>query len=115
MKVIIREHFAIELSKAKTVIAVKDYETAWTALQRTHILGQSYPLPHAIAHWEMLKLACIQRDIKEILGQIASTIFAIALTFFFGQMCSLRLGKVNVNNSKQMSIPVDLLKILNQK
>jgi hypothetical protein len=74
MKAIVREHFETELRKAKTAIEVGDFETAWTALQRAHILGQRYPLPHAIAHWEMLKLAWRQRDFKEIAGQLMPTI-----------------------------------------
>jgi 2-polyprenyl-3-methyl-5-hydroxy-6-metoxy-1,4-benzoquinol methylase len=105
MKAIVREHFETELRKAKTAIAAKDYETAWTALQRAHILGQAYPLPHAFAHWEMLKLAWIQRDIKEIAGQILPTVLAVPLTWLFGRMRELRPGRVNVDDSKQTSIP----------
>lgn len=77
MKPIVREHFETELNKAQSAIEAGDVEAAWTALQRAHILGQMYPLPHAIAHWEMLKLAWKQRDLKEIAGKLIPTVFAI--------------------------------------
>lgn len=47
---IIREHFETELRQAQTAIAIKDFESAWAALQRSHILAQAYPFPHAIVH-----------------------------------------------------------------
>ena len=56
MKAIVREHFETEIRKAQVAIKAGDFEPAWIALQRAHILGQAYPLPHVIAHWEMLKL-----------------------------------------------------------
>jgi LuxR family transcriptional regulator, maltose regulon positive regulatory protein len=46
--------------------------------------------------------------------QLVPTILAIPLTLLFGKIRLLRLGKVNVDNSQQMSIPEDLLEILNQ-
>lgn len=50
MNVIVREHFETELSQARSAIEAGDFEKAWTALQRVHILGQAYPLPHALSH-----------------------------------------------------------------
>ncbi len=114
MKAIVREHFETEIRKAQTAIETGNFETAWIALQRAHILGQAYPLSHAIAHWKMLKLAWKQRDTKEIGGQFVQTLFAVPISLLFGQKRSLRDGKVNVDDSEQTSIPEDLLQILNQ-
>lgn len=113
MKAIVREHFEIEIRTAQAAITTGDFEAAWTALQRAHILGQTDPVAHAIAHWEMLKLAWRQRDTKEMAGQFIPTVLAVPLTFLFGQKRSLRAGKVNIDNSDK-SIPEDLLQILNQ-
>ncbi|MBE9166643.1 DUF3703 domain-containing protein [Pleurocapsales cyanobacterium LEGE 06147] len=110
MKAIVRESFKTELHKAQIAIKAGDFETAWTALQRAHILGQTYPLAHAIAHWEMLKLGWRQRDLKEMAGQFIQTVLAIPLTLLFGRKRSLRGGRIN--SSEQMSIPDDLLRIL---
>lgn len=113
MKTNIQEQFKKELCRAKTAIANQD-ETAWTALQRAHILGQTDAISHVISHWNMLKLAWKQRDFQEMAGQLIPTLLAIPLTFLFGQMRSLRGGKANINNSEKMSIPEDIQEILNQ-
>lgn len=114
MKAIVQEHFKIELRRAKTAIADQDFETAWTALQRAHVLGQIDAIAHTIAHWGMLKLAWRQRDFQEIAGQLMPTLLATPLTLLFGQMRALRGGKANVDDSEKMSIPEDIQQILNQ-
>ena len=113
MRAIVRTHFEIELSQAKTSIAAEEYKTAWIALQRAHILAQNYPFAHALIHWHMLLLSWKQRDIKELMGQILPTLLAIPLTLLFGRRRSLRMGRVNVNDFER-SIPEDLRDILNQ-
>ena len=115
MKAIIREYFETELCQAQTAIATKDFESAWTALQRAHILAQAYPLPHAVVHWRMLKLAWKQKNIKELEGQLIPTVFAIPLTLLFGRTRSLRGGRVNISNLERKSIPDDILQILEQE
>ncbi|MGI0487721.1 DUF3703 domain-containing protein [Pantanalinema rosaneae CENA516] len=94
MKAVLREHFNAELKKAKTAIAAQDFETAWTALQRAHILGQRDTVANTIAHWNMLKLAWRQRDFREIRGQIMPVLIAAPLTLLYGQFRYLRGGKV---------------------
>ena len=114
MKAIVREHFETEIRKAQAAIQTGNFTAAWTALQRAHILGQAYPLPHALAHWKMLKLGWKQRNVKEIAGQLMPTVLAIPLTLLFGRRRYLRDGRVNISDSERMSIPDDLLQILEQ-
>jgi Protein of unknown function (DUF3703) len=114
MKANVREHFEAEVRKAQLSIAEQEFESAWTALQRAHILGQTDPLAHAIAHWQMLKLGWQQRDLKETAGQILPTIVAIPVTLFFGWKRALRGGRVNVSYTDKPPIPEDLRRILEQ-
>ena len=114
MKAIVREHFNAELQRAKAAIVEQDFEAAWTALQRAHILGQTSVIAHFTAHWQMLMLAWRQRDLREVAGQILPTIVAVPLTLLYGPMRALRGGKANVDPSERMSIPEDLQQILNQ-
>ena len=114
MKAIILEHFETELRQAQTAIATKDFESAWTALQRAHILAQAYPFSHAIVHWRMLKLAWKQRNLKEVAEQVIPTSVAVPLTLLFGRKRRLRDGKANSSDSKRKFIPNDLLQILNR-
>ena len=113
MKAIVREHFDAELGKAQIAIDEKNFESAWIALQRAHILGQTEPIAHTIAHWTMLKLAWRQRDVKEIAGQLMAMLLAIPLTLVAGQRRSLRDGRVNISDTQRMSIPEDIQQILN--
>jgi hypothetical protein len=114
MKAIVREHFELELRQARTAIEAEDFESAWIALQRAHIFGQPEPIAHAIAHWNMLKLAWKQRDVKEIAGQLMPTLLAIPLTLFFGQRRFLRGGKANIDEKEKISIPEDIQQVLKQ-
>ncbi len=114
MKAVLQEHFKTELEKAKTAIVAQDFETAWIALQRAHILGQRDAIAHTIAHWNMLKLAWRQRDFREVMGQLMPVLLAVPLTLLYGQVRSLRGGKANVNDLEQMAIPEDIQQILNQ-
>jgi hypothetical protein len=114
MKAVLQEHFNAELGKAKTAIAAQDFETAWIALQRAHILGQKDAIAHMSAHWNMLKVAWKQRDFREVTGQLMPVLLAVPLTLLYGQFRSLRGGKANVNDSEQMSVPEDIQQILNQ-
>lgn len=83
-------------------------------MQRAHILGQTDAIAHAIAHWQMLKLAWRQRDFREVVGQLLPTIVAVPLTLLYGQTRTLRGGKANVDASARMPIPEDVQQILNQ-
>lgn len=81
MKRVVREHFKTELSKAETAITNYDFETAWTALQRAHLLGQTDAIAHTTVHLRMLKLAFRQRDFKEVATrQLIQTLLAFPLT-----------------------------------
>jgi hypothetical protein len=112
MKELVRKHFEIELSQAQSAIEAGNLEMAWTALQRVHILGQAYPLSHAIAHWKMLKLAWKQQDAREFFVQLISLTF-IPLSLLFGRGRALRGGRVR-GNLTQNNIPEDLFEILEQ-
>jgi Protein of unknown function (DUF3703) len=114
MKATVHKYLKTELSNAKIAIAEQDFQTAWTALEHAHILGQTDAIMHTVVHYQMLKLAWKQRDVDEIAGQLFPVLLALPLTFIFGQMRSLRSGKAHLNGSEKMSIPPDIQKILNQ-
>src|SRR5436309_1157141 len=47
-----------------------DYPTAWTQLERAHVLGQPFLGPHLRTHWEMLRLAIVTFCPQEAAGQV---------------------------------------------
>ena len=72
--------FQQEMTTAKVHYSQGEFKECFYHLERAHILGQPFVIPHTIAHWWMLKLGMKTADIKEISGQIlriiASVIFS---------------------------------------
>ena len=46
-----------------------DLPTAWHHLERAHVIGQRYPVPHTYVHWKMLQFGFRIKSGKEIAGQ----------------------------------------------
>jgi Protein of unknown function (DUF3703) len=109
MNALLREYFEKELSQSQAAIKTGDFERAWIALQRAHILSQPCARYHTVVHWEMLKLAWKQMDLQEIVGQLLQTAVA-APTSKWGGPRAPRTGRVNAAES--MSIPEDLIELL---
>lgn len=114
MKPTLQKHFKAELSNATSAIAVQDFDAAWTALQRAHMLGQRDAIAHLLAHWAMLTLAWRQRDFREVAGQLFPVLLAVPLTVIFGRFRTLRSGRANTHSLEEMPIPDDVQHILNQ-
>lgn len=51
-------------------------EDAWRALERAHILSQSFAGLHIKVHFRMLKRAVRDRRWREVLGQVPRLVFA---------------------------------------
>ncbi|WP_017296750.1 DUF3703 domain-containing protein [Nodosilinea nodulosa] len=112
MKTPVQNRFKAELDRAKTAIAQQDFDTAWIALQRAHMLGQKDAIAHTLAHGHMLALAWKQRDFQEIKDQLMPTLLAFPLTIVFGQMRKLRGGKASPSYAQSNSVPEDIQHLL---
>ncbi|MBD2260345.1 DUF3703 domain-containing protein [Pseudanabaena sp. FACHB-2040] len=55
-------------------MAEQNFEAAWIALQRAHLIGQRDAIAPTIAHWQILALAWRQHEFREIKGQIMPTL-----------------------------------------
>ncbi|WP_369385836.1 DUF3703 domain-containing protein [Nonlabens tegetincola] len=84
---------------------------AWHHLERSHILGQSYPLEHTYTHWLMLKFGLRQRNTKEVLGQVLRLLVG-GWKSFIDHVPIGNTGGSNVPPLKRMEMPEDLIKIL---
>lgn len=102
-----------EIFKHYEYLNNKDYLNAWNCLERSHILGQSFPIEHTYSHWLMLKFGCRFRNIKEVLGQIPRLLVG-GIKSFVGVIPLGNTGGANVSPLRPMAIPVDLQKILNK-
>jgi hypothetical protein len=67
----LRQAYEQEIKAATQTYDGNDLDKAYYHLERAHILGQSFTIPHMRAHWGMLKVGWRRRDVVEITGQVA--------------------------------------------
>ena len=109
----LREAFCSEMSKAIHLYNNNELDSAFYHLERAHILGQSYIIPHTKSHWWMLKVGFRKRNFREILGQVTRIIASILFSKIWVPLGNT--GGANVNPLKSMPIPDDLKKFLDKQ
>ncbi len=97
--------------------AIKQYKSnnlneAFYHLERGHILGQSFTLPHARAHWWMLKVGWKRRDPTEIAGQVARILGALLFSRIWVPVGNT--GGAHVPPFKSMPIPEEFQALVKQ-
>ena len=105
--------FDEEINAFNLAFNIGDLSVAWRHLERAHIIGQAYPLPHTRVHWLMLKFGFTIKSRKEILGQIPRLLVG-GVKSFVGAIPVGNTGGANVPPLRPMKIPVDLQEILNK-
>ena len=106
--------FNKELNEYTHAFNIEDLPAAWLHLERAHIIGQAYPLPHTQVHWLMLKFGVSIKSKREILGQIPRLLVG-GVKSFVGVIPAGNTGGANVPPLRPMEIPIDLQEILNQR
>ena len=101
-RLIKREMAAFERARSEG-----DLATAWSALERAHVVSQPYLGPHLANHWAMLSLATEQRDGREAVGQIVRLALA-PLGAATGRIPVGNTGRANVSAFQPMPIADDL-------
>ena len=107
----LRQAYDRELTAAFTQSQADQLDTAFAHLERAHILGQSFTLPHARAHLEMLKIGWKRGDAVEIIGQILRIFGSLLFTWVWVPVGNT--GGAHVPPFKSMPIPEDLQELLN--
>ncbi|WP_025742251.1 DUF3703 domain-containing protein [Aquimarina pacifica] len=92
----------------------KEYDIAWHYLERSHIIGQSYPIEHTYSHWLMLKFGLRKKDTKEVFGQIIRLLVG-GWKSFINHIPRGNTGGANVPPLRCMPIPNDITELLNAK
>ena len=99
--------FERELKKYRQYLNSGNYKKAWYHLERSHIIGQSYPIEHTYSHWLMLKFGFRQKDTKEVFGQIIRLLVG-GWKSFIDHVPLGNTGGANVPPLKKMPIPNDI-------
>lgn len=101
-----------ELARAK-FFSSHDIANCWLHLERAHIIGQKYPVPHTAVHWEMLKFGFRIKSAKEIIGQLPRLLFG-GVKSFVGTVPVGNTGGANVHPLKPMKIPADIQELFDK-
>ena len=103
----LRSAFDTEIALSRAAYHLADLDKAFTHLERAHILGQRYYLPHLQTHIAMLWIGWRRRDGREIFGQFIR-LLAVAPAAIFKWVPIGNTGGANVSALKPMPIPDDL-------
>jgi len=114
MSIVMRQKLKIaycrEMDEAIRFYELNELHSSFYHLERAHILGQNYIIPHTKSHWWMLKVAFKQHNFKDLIGQITRIIASILFSKIW--VPTGNTGGSNVNPLKPMAIPDDLYEIL---
>jgi hypothetical protein len=106
----LKPSYIAELEATGRAEGAGDFQTAFTHLERAHILSQKYALAHAATHLRMLRLGWRTRDFREVLGQLTRTIAALVFSRIWVPVGNT--GRANVSAFAPMPVPEDLAEIL---
>ncbi|WP_010136791.1 DUF3703 domain-containing protein [Ochrovirga pacifica] len=110
----LKQAYLKELKYYRYYLDKKQYKNAWHHLERSHIVGQSYSMEHTYSHWLMLKFGLMQKNTKEVFGQIIRLIVG-GWKSFINHVPLGNTGGANVPPLKPMTIPDDIKKLFNSK
>ncbi len=110
----LKQAYEEELKQYRLYLENKQYSNAWYHLERSHIIGQSYPIEHTYSHWLMLKFGFRQKDTKEVIGQITRLLVG-GWKSFINHVPLGNTGGANVPPLKRMPIPNEIEKLLDIK
>lgn len=111
MKPPVRTAYQSALAHAKAAFAQDEFERAFAALERAHILGQRYLVAHIVTHAWMLRIAIRRRDAREIFGQVLR-LLATFPGYLTGWVPIGNTGGANVSAVRPMPIPEDLRAVI---
>lgn len=105
-------HYLNELDTYRHAFKTGDLAASWRSLERSHVLGQAFPLEHTYSHWLMMKFGFKTKNLKEVIGQFPRLIFG-GMKSFVGVIPVGNTGGANVPPLRSMEIENDLKLILN--
>jgi len=108
----LNDAYCLEMDEAIRFYKLNEFDSAFYHLERAHILGQSYIIPHTKSHWWMLKVGLKKHNFREVFGQVTRIIASILFSRVWVPIGNT--GGANVNPLKPMPIPDDLKKILSK-
>lgn len=106
----LKKAYANELREARIAEQQRQYQTAFTHLERAHILSQRYAFEHCMTHLRMLRLGLRARDWREVIGQLPRALAALVFSKIWVPLGNT--GRASVSAFAPMPVPEDLARVL---
>ena len=103
--------FEKEIAQAKALISRGELEAGFARLERAHVIGQAFVVPHARSHWLMLLFEIRRRQPIAAFGQVVRLVLGI-LGSAVGKVPVGNTGGSNVSMFKRMPIAPELQDII---
>lgn len=98
-----RELFLTAIRGAMEARRAGRLDDAFRLLERAHVIGQHGIGPHLLAHWEMLRVGWLRRDLREVAGQILRLALVVPGTAV-GRLPEGNTGGADVSAFRPMQI-----------
>jgi hypothetical protein len=103
--------FDNEIALAKELIAKGELEASFPHLERAHIIGQAFVVPHATSHWLMLRVEFRRRRVMAVFGQTVRIVLGM-LGSAVGVVPVGNTGGTDISMFKRMPIEPELQNII---
>lgn len=107
----IRKRLRLNLTEAREAWMFKDFDRCWSLLEDAHVLSQPWAWLHVRVHGSMFVAAIVQRDVREVRGQL-SRIAVAGPVSLSGRYPTGNTGRARVPATQPMPIRSDLVEIL---
>ena len=103
--------FDNEIVLAKEFIVRGELETGFAHIERAHVIGQAFVVPHARSHWLMLKVEVRRRRPVAAFGQVVRIVLGV-LGSAVGVVPVGNAGGTDISMFKRMPIEPELQNII---
>jgi hypothetical protein len=107
----IRKRLRLNLTEAREARMFKDFDRCWTLLEDAHVLSQPWAWLHVRVHGSMFVAAVMQRDVREVRGQL-SRIAVAGPGSLSGRYPTGNTGRARVPATQPMPIAGELAEVL---
>lgn len=106
-----RAAFDGEIALAKALITRGALEASFPHLERAHVIGQAFVVPHATSHWLMLGVELRRRRVVAAFGQAVRIVLG-TLGSAVGVVPVGNTGGTDISMFKRMAIEPELQSII---
>lgn len=103
--------FEAAVAGAQHSLRAADPAAALQLLRRAHVLGQPDFMRHLHVHWMMLRAGWMQRDRREVVGQLIRLLL-VPLGHLSGRLPAGNPGTADVSAFAPQAVPADLAHLL---